>query len=175
MAPGSPGVISCFPGDCRTIGASVFTLVGMPRTSTQIEARAAARQRQAAADEPELARKRTELDLATAFEVARRRRSDAAAAVVGAEIEMGLAVQELFELGNPAGRVAIVTGETEVEVKRLRKLAADARPTDTGAGIDTSPAATEATDSAAGRATKDTDPADTATGRTTTSVATGNG
>ena len=39
---------------------------------------------------------------------------------------MGRAVAKLFELGNQAGQVAVLTGEDENQVKRLRKLATDA-------------------------------------------------
>ena len=35
---------------------------------------------------------------------------------------MGSAIAELFDLGNVAGEIAVLTGLSEQEVKRLRKL-----------------------------------------------------
>lgn len=95
----------------------------MPRTASQTQARAAARERQAQKNEERRRRDDAELRQGEDFEVARHRRDDALGVVAESETEMGRAVAALFELGNQAAQVAVLTGETEAEVKRLRKLA----------------------------------------------------
>ncbi|HEX5117830.1 MAG TPA: hypothetical protein VFW65_21820 [Pseudonocardiaceae bacterium] len=97
----------------------------MTRTSKRLTARTTARQRQAKANKDQRQREHTELDHATEFEVARMRRDDAAATVVRYETEMARQIDTLLGLGNAIGRVAELTGETEAEIKRLRKAAAD--------------------------------------------------
>lgn len=96
------------------------------RTSKRLAARAAARQRQAKANEDQRQREHIELEHATEFEVARLRRDSAAATVVAHEVEMARKVDILLALGNPVTRVAELTGEPEAEIRRLRKLAENA-------------------------------------------------
>jgi hypothetical protein len=98
----------------------------MARTTTQTQARAAVRERQAKKNEARRLRDDAEVEHGADFEVARQRREDALGVVASSEVEMGRAVAALFELGNQAGQVAVLAGETEIEVKRLRKLAIDA-------------------------------------------------
>jgi hypothetical protein len=98
----------------------------MARTTTQAQARAAARERQAQKNEARRLRDEAEVERGADFEVARQRRDDALGVVAASEVEMGRAVAALFELGNQAGQVAVLTGEAEIEVRRLRKLATDA-------------------------------------------------
>lgn len=111
----------------------------MIRASKRLAARAAARQRQAEANEDQRQRDHTELEHATEFEVARVRRDNAAATVVAHEIEMARQVNILLRMGNSATRVAGLTGVAESEIRRLRKLAdasqddhASAQRADTG-------------------------------------------
>jgi hypothetical protein len=111
----------------------------MPRTTTQTQARATARERQAQKNEARRLRDEAELAQGETFEVARQRRDGALDVVATSEVEMGHAVAALFELGNQAGQVAVLTGETETEVKRLRRLA-----TDTAAAGAARPSATPA-------------------------------
>lgn len=95
----------------------------MTQTSKRLTARAAARQRQAKANEEQRHHEQTELDRATDFELARMRRDNAAATVVAYEIEMARQIGILVGLGNSVTRVAELIGEPEPEIKRLRKLA----------------------------------------------------
>jgi hypothetical protein len=95
----------------------------MTSTSKRVSARTAARQRQARANEDQRRRQEEELEHATEFEVARLRRDEALATVTAHETDMANRVSALAALGNPLMRVAELTGETEVEIKRLRKLA----------------------------------------------------
>jgi hypothetical protein len=120
----------------------------MTRTTTQTQARAAARERQAKKNEARRQRDEAEVEHGADFEVARQRRDDALGVVAASEVEMGRAVAALFELGNLAGQVAVLTGETEIEVKRLRKVATDADSAD--AAQPGTPAATTSGDTDAG-------------------------
>jgi hypothetical protein len=121
----------------------------MPRTTTQAQARAAARERQAQKNEARRRRDEAEVEHGANFEVARQRRDDALGVVAASEVEMGRAVAALFELGNQAGQVAVLTGEAETEVKRLRRLATDADSAEAAQPAAT-PVATPAGDTDAG-------------------------
>lgn len=115
-ARGEPSLASGATRDTR-YGEELVT-----RTSKRLTARAAARQRQAKANEDQHRREHTELEHATEFEVARMRRDGAAATVAQHEMAMARQVQTLLALGNPMARIAELTGDTEAEIKRLRKL-----------------------------------------------------
>lgn len=95
------------------------------QTSKRLAARAAARRRQAKANEDQRQREQTELAHSTEFEVARMRRDNATATVIAHEIEMARQVEKLLALNNSVARVAYLTGESDTEIKRLRRLAND--------------------------------------------------
>lgn len=104
----------------------------MARTSARTQARQTARARLAEVVEQRRKRESTELDLVTDFETALGRRDQA-------DADMAAAVASLLALGNDVAATAALTGQTEPEVRRLRKLA-EAQPTQPDAADVTGPA-----------------------------------
>jgi hypothetical protein len=99
----------------------------MGRTSTTTQARRVARARLAEKIEGRRKREAAELEHITDFEAALARRA-------AAEADMAAAVAGLIELGNTVAEAADLTEQTEPEIRRLRKLAANGgQDDDTGA------------------------------------------
>lgn len=88
----------------------------MARTTARTQARQTARARLAEVVERRRKRENTELDLVTDFETALGRRDQA-------DADMAAAVAGLLALGNDVPTTATLTGQTEPEIRRLRKLA----------------------------------------------------
>jgi hypothetical protein len=90
----------------------------MARTSAKTEARRRARARLAEKAEGRKKREQAELEHITDFETALSRRGQA-------EEDMAAAVASLLVLGNNVADTAALTEQTEAEIRRLRKLAAE--------------------------------------------------